>query len=755
MVPLTLPGSVPVAAGAAGTVHVPSPAPEPLHFPAPLPQPATISEWRFADAPTLLASAALAPAATTAPLTVRVTAWPDLAALSGVLVQVPVTSGGEGVVAASTTGAGLAVLAGVDAGAGGLAVSLTPTASVQAQADKAVTLQDAVSVLRMLAGVAPVSSWAQKAADFDGNGAVTLADALGVLRHAVGLAAPRPEWVFFDRATGAGSAPATPVGAVGAPVSTVGLAPGEVTALVGVLRGDVDGSGATERFGLQAQADGSWAVDTGYGDVRLAAGAGDLVFSAVNGQAARLPVADLGTDTEDGAGLVRLGGSRLSVDDTPVDLAAVGPTAGLTGLGGLAVGAELRLTLSQWQQALGGGVPLSAQGAGGVVRLIVTTPQEALTVQQAFEDTAFVRGEEPMVAISVAVDPAHPQAASMAASIDATLRETAPALSATVGRHVPVTLSTGELLTAGPPTLSVTQQGSVLSFGGTADGTLFVQVDALGRATFTRGSRVSDELATTDTVITGLFGKTLAGVDAVAFTLGPSDAAVQYVLDAPQARSLVLNGSTGSGADEVVVRIADPRPGVYDGFTLHVDSAGLGAAGDTLTFRFAESARNVLSRPFDNDAVTLAASSHINAGFSRLKVVAGIVDASLVGPGAGGYLPPGKEWEVSSGVVLSLEQLQATRSVLSPSASGALLVAVTPEDQADLQALLSSPVAPLLAGVTAGLRVDGVLHDELWAFPPAPPSSLDESTPPSAQPLGAPWGDPWVWPGASSAGFVA
>jgi hypothetical protein len=318
-----------------------------------------------------------------------------------------------------------------------------------------------------------------------------------------------------------------------------------------------------------------------------------------------------------------------------------------------------------------------------------------------------------------------------------------------------VTLSTGELLPAAPPTLRVEVQGSEVSFAGSADGTLFVQVDAQGRATFSRASSHTSEIAATDTVVTGLFTKSLVGVAALAVTLGPSDAAVQYVLNAPQTYSVVLRGSTGGGADEVVVRIADPRPGIYDERTLHLDSAGLGATGDTLTFRFDESARNVLSKPFDNDAVTLTSSSHVNAGFSRLKVVAGIVDASLVGQDAGGYFPPQKEWEVSSGVTLSLAQLQETRSVVSPTGSGALLVALESGQQAGLQALLAGPDAPELFGLSAGTLVDGTLSGEVWTFPAAPVSSPAEAAQASVLPLAGAGTDRWAWhPGGGDA-FLA
>ena len=82
--------------------------------------------------------------------------------------------------------------------------------------------------------------------------------------------------------------------------------------------------------------------------------------------------------------------------------------------------------------------------------------------------------------------------------------------------------------------------------------------------------------------------------------------------------------------------------------------------------------------------------------------MAGIVDASGIDPQAGGYFPPNKTWEVSSGVVLSLQQLQQTTAVISPSNSGALLAAVSPDEQAQLEALLAEPGALELSGLMAG-----------------------------------------------------
>jgi hypothetical protein len=70
---------------------------------------------------------------------------------------------------------------------------------------------------------------------------VTLADALGVLRHAVGLpTAATPKWVFVDEAdldmpARAGTTPGTVPTAVSIPAA-------DHVGLVGILRGDVNGS---------------------------------------------------------------------------------------------------------------------------------------------------------------------------------------------------------------------------------------------------------------------------------------------------------------------------------------------------------------------------------------------------------------------------------------------------------------------------------------------------------------------------------
>jgi Ca2+-binding RTX toxin-like protein len=126
-------------------------------------------------------------------------------------------------------------------------VSLKPVLGATAADGAAVTLTDAVAILKMIAGL-PVnppgqalSPYQSIAADADGNGTVSLADALGVLRHAVGLpAAATPKWVFVDEAdTGMPARTGTSPGTVPSVVSTTAA---DHVGLVGILRGDVDGS---------------------------------------------------------------------------------------------------------------------------------------------------------------------------------------------------------------------------------------------------------------------------------------------------------------------------------------------------------------------------------------------------------------------------------------------------------------------------------------------------------------------------------
>lgn len=109
---------------------------------------------------------------------------------------------------------------------------LEPAFASDTVADDAVNLQDAIMVLKSIVGLESFDQYQDIAADFDGNGNAELNDAIGILQHVVGLSSPEPEWVIVE----AGESPD--------PEAVIDLSAGENVELVGILRGDVDGSWA-------------------------------------------------------------------------------------------------------------------------------------------------------------------------------------------------------------------------------------------------------------------------------------------------------------------------------------------------------------------------------------------------------------------------------------------------------------------------------------------------------------------------------
>ncbi len=97
----------------------------------------------------------------------------------------------------------------------------------------AVDLLDAIAILKSIVGLTTLNDYQQIAADFDKVNGVDLNDAIGILKHVVGLPAPMPEWSFVDKGDATHHlADSTPVN----------ITADTAVDLVGILRGDVDGS---------------------------------------------------------------------------------------------------------------------------------------------------------------------------------------------------------------------------------------------------------------------------------------------------------------------------------------------------------------------------------------------------------------------------------------------------------------------------------------------------------------------------------
>jgi hypothetical protein len=179
--------------------------------------------------------------------------WASEKPISGVAIQT-----GDEANQTQTSADGQGTLQGITSSSQTLSAQKAVTAAEETTASQAVTLQDAMSILKMIAGQAtsagspPVSRFQSLAADFDGSGTVSLADALGVLRHAVGLQAPKPAWVFAEEGDDALSSILIP--GIPGPVTVDVSPPGPIeVSLFGVLRGDVDGSWDPHRYGVSGE----------------------------------------------------------------------------------------------------------------------------------------------------------------------------------------------------------------------------------------------------------------------------------------------------------------------------------------------------------------------------------------------------------------------------------------------------------------------------------------------------------------------
>lgn len=184
--------------------------------------------------------------------------WKGMSATPKVLAGVQMSPE----LADKTDALGVVDLSGIDGlpiAASGTAV-LAPTLDSPSNAKSAISLTDVLAALKIYLGKPVPDAYASPlnyvAADFDGSGSVNLTDVLQLLKYYLGKTTTnnvKPEWAFIDAAdlSGTGSS-ATALGANGQALSKTNALPHAVDVdlmsgadtlqLVGVLRGDVDGS---------------------------------------------------------------------------------------------------------------------------------------------------------------------------------------------------------------------------------------------------------------------------------------------------------------------------------------------------------------------------------------------------------------------------------------------------------------------------------------------------------------------------------
>ena len=112
-------------------------------------------------------------------------------------------------------------------------LTLTPAFQATSTAKSQVDLLDAITILKSIVGLTSLNAYQAIAADFDKVNGVDLNDAIGILKHVVGLPSATPEWVFLNKVV--------PIPHAADPI-TVDVIADTTVELVGILRGDVNGS---------------------------------------------------------------------------------------------------------------------------------------------------------------------------------------------------------------------------------------------------------------------------------------------------------------------------------------------------------------------------------------------------------------------------------------------------------------------------------------------------------------------------------
>ena len=191
--------------------------------------------------------------------------WPAIAALTlGLLLQACGGGSEDSNTQPLQAPASLAVSAAPAGHAKALATTSATDSAGSVLADQAVTLQDAIAILKMIVGLdinadgKPPTPYQAYAADFDANGSIELADAIAVLKHVVGIASPTPQWMFFNPADPAlaGKTGLNP-GAVPALSAFIPTSASTAMRLVAALRGDVMGDPMSYSWSLTSRPTGS------------------------------------------------------------------------------------------------------------------------------------------------------------------------------------------------------------------------------------------------------------------------------------------------------------------------------------------------------------------------------------------------------------------------------------------------------------------------------------------------------------------
>jgi Ca2+-binding RTX toxin-like protein len=237
-----------------------------------------------------------------------------------------------------------------------------------------------------------------------------------------------------------------------------------------------------------------------------------------------------------------------------------------------------------------------------------------------------------------------------------------------------------------PLSLEVVEMGESVELSGIATGPITITLNAQDEAVFSRGSVVAPTIV--QSISTKSFTVPQGGH--INVLIEPDDGANGFTINAPNAASIDVIGSGGSGTDSVnlVIESASANPDLR---TMRLSTAGLKDV-EVIKFIFPEDAR---------DVVVLAADS-VLTGFTTIEISKGGVDFTAVS------IQPGIQFVVNSTLTVTLEQFKSMDSLVSVTGLGKLIINLSDIEVASgaLQAFLRDPTAtkPILIGADVTVK---------------------------------------------------
>jgi hypothetical protein len=171
---------------------------------------------------------------------------------------------------------------------------------------------------------------------------------------------------------------------------------------------------------------------------------------------------------------------------------------------------------------------------------------------------------------------------------------TAASVAASKAQVIDAANTIDDVSVAQAATLTVSVVEDVVSFGGTATGAITATLNADGSASFARSGVVGKDGASEDALdvkVVDIANKSIAGsidLSVVVTQVLASAGDDEIVIDAPDAAKISVSGTSDSGADNIIIKIADKTAGTEDVRVLTLDTRLFAVSGDDkVTFQFA------------------------------------------------------------------------------------------------------------------------------------------------------------------------